>query len=225
MNVYAAIALCFIPVVTVFILFLILIPGFKIRLELLSVLLGLVALLPIAVVQFWVGEAEIFNRWNFGLLLFRALILYGLIEEGFKCAVLFLFPVKKVNLKEMFFYGLLAGIVLGGFESVIYVLHTIQTATNHGGEVLLHMIYLRSFTSIVIHGFCAGLLAMFVFTVRKNKVFMAPAFYAVVIHGIYDFFSIMNFPMNYFAYVSILLLLLECRISYKRIKAMNLEEA
>lgn len=218
MNIYAAIILCFIPVAAVFILFRILIAGMTVGKELLACLIGLAALVPITLLQFFFGDFFVLNDKVVFSILFRALILYGLIEEGIKCAALFLFPVKNITLKQMFFYAFLAGLFLGCFESVIYLVNSIQKADARGGEVLLYMIYLRTFTAVVIHSFCAGLLGIFVYSVKKKKYMWTALLYAVLIHGLYDFFVIMPSPMNYFSYVTILLLLLECRISYVRLK-------
>lgn len=218
MNVYAAIILCFIPFVTVFILLKILVDEISIVKELIACALGLLALIPITVLQFCFGDFFQVKGQMFFSVLLRAIFLYGLIEEGFKCGALFLMPVKKINLKEMFFYGLIAGLFLGSFESVIYVLSSIQKASAHGGQILLYLIYIRTFTSIVIHAFAAGLLAMFVFSVKNKVTRVSAVIYPIVLHGLYDFFAIMPKPMSIFSYVIILLLILECRITYVRIK-------
>lgn len=218
MNVYAAIILCFIPFVAVFILLKILIDEISIVKELIACALGLLALIPITILQYSFGDFFQIKGQTFFVLLFRAILLYGLIEEGFKCAVLCLMPVKKVSLKEIFWYGLLAGLFLGSFESVIYVLSSIQKASLHSGTILLNLIYIRTFTSILIHAFAAGLLAMFVYSVKNRNIRFSALVYAILLHGLYDFFAIMPKPMNNFSYVIILLLLLECRITYVRIK-------
>lgn len=218
MNVYAAIILCFIPFVTVFVLLKILVDEISIVKELIACALGLFALIPITVLQYSFGDFFQIKGQMFFSLLMRAILLYGLIEEGFKCAALCLMPVKKISLKEMFWYGLLAGLFLGCFESVIYILSSIQKASAHGGTVLLNLIYLRSFTSIVIHAFAAGLLAMFIYSAKNKCIRISALIYPILLHGLYDFFAIMPKPMNIFSYVIILLLILECRITYVRIK-------
>lgn len=217
MNVYAAIILCFIPLVTVFLLFKILVEGISVIKELIACLIGLIALIPITVLQFFAGDFFIVKGQTFFMLLVRAVILYGLIEEGIKCGTLFLFPSKEISLKHMFLYSLLAGLFLGCFESVIYIINSIQKASARSGEVLLYMIYLRSFTSIVIHTFAAGLVGMFVYAARRKELRFGVLAYAVALHGIYDFFAIMPIPLNLFSYVAIVLLVVECRIVYLRL--------
>lgn len=217
MNVYSVIILCFIPFVAVFILLKILINDINVIKELLACAIGLLAVIPVTFFQFFLGEWFSINNANFLFLLMRALILYGLIEEGIKCATLFLFPSKKIDSRLMFWYSILAGLFLGSFESVIYVLKAIQSSSSRG-ELLVNMIYIRTFTSIVIHTFCAGLGGLFAFCAKKKRMLWGAIMNAVLIHGLYDFFAIMPSPFNYFSYVIIVLLLLQCRIYYVRAK-------
>lgn len=218
MDIYATIILCFIPFCAVFVLFKILIQDFSIVKELYACLIGLIALIPIAIIQFISGNFFLVKNSMFFSLLVRAIILYGIIEEGIKCIVLFLFPTKKSNLKLMFFYSVLAGLFLGSFESVVYVINSVQKASSYGGEVLLNMIYLRTFTSIVIHTFASGLLGIFVYSVKNKKIYWKALIYPIFLHGVYDFFVLMQVPLNLFSYIAILLLLIECRVSYVAVR-------
>lgn len=223
MDIYSVIILCFIPLITVFLLLKILVNGISVVKKLMACLIGLISLIPITVLQFFCGEVILFKNNIMFSLLFRAIILYGLIEEGIKGGALFLFPAKKVNGKLMYCYSMLAGLFLGSFESVIYVLHAIQNATNSRGEILFHMIFLRSFTAIVIHTFCSALLGLFVYGVKNKNVMVGAVINAVLLHGIYDFFAIMNPPFNWFSYAAIGLLLIQNRIYYIRIKKLDEE--
>lgn len=217
MNIYATIILCFIPFITVFLLFTILISEITIVKELFACLVGLLALIPIAFIQFFTGDFFVVNNQMVFSILIRAIFLYGIVEEGIKCCLLFIFPMKSINLKLVFVYSILAGLFLGSFESVVYVINSIQNASLRSGEVLLNMIYLRTFTSLVIHSLCAGLLGLFVFSVKRKVYFWRALIYAILIHGLYDFFAIMPGALNIFSYVIIILLVLECRINYVKI--------
>lgn len=217
MNIYATIILCFIPFITVFLLFTILISEITIVKELFACLVGLLALIPIAFIQFFTGDFFVVNNQMVFSILIRAIFLYGIVEEGIKCCLLFIFPMKSINLKLVFVYSILAGLFLGSFESVVYVINSIQNASSRSGEVLLNMIYLRTFTSLVIHSLCAGLLGLFVFSVKRKVYFWRALIYAILIHGLYDFFAIMPGALNIFSYVIIILLVLECRINYVKI--------
>ena len=185
--------------------------------ELFACLVGLLALIPIAFIQFFTGDFFVVNNQMVFSILIRAIFLYGIVEEGIKCCLLFIFPMKSVNLKLVFVYSILAGLFLGSFESVVYVINSIQNASSRSGEVLLNMIYLRTFTSLVIHSLCAGLLGLFVFSVKRKVYFWRALIYAILIHGLYDFFAIMPGALNIFSYVIIILLVLECRINYVKI--------
>ena len=215
MEIYSAIILCFIPLITTVILIKILVKEIKIAKELLACLLGIVSLLPIVFFQYLFGK---FNALNAYTLLLRAILLYGLIEEGIKGAVLFLFPTKKVSLKEFFLYGIISGMILGCFESVVYLNNSIQIAQQKSGEVLLHLIYVRTFTSMAVHTLCSGLLSIFVYSVKKKKIMISSLIYAILLHGLYDFFAIMPGVLNIFSYVMILFIALECRINYIKLQ-------
>ena len=217
MNIYATIILCFIPFITVFLLFTILISEITIVKELFACLVGLLALIPIAFIQFFTGDFFVVNNQMVFSILIRAIFLYGIVEEGIKCCLLFIFPMKSINLKLVFVYSILAGLFLGSFESVVYVINSIQNASLRFGEFLLYIMYLRTFASLVFHSLCAGLLGLFVFSVKRKVYFWRALIYAILIHGLYDFFAIMPGALNIFSYVIIILLVLECRINYVKI--------
>lgn len=221
MDILVPIILCFIPFITVLLLLKILVDGISIIKELFICSIILIAVIPVSVLQFFFGPWMPLTNVGASSVLIRAVILFGLIEEGIKCSTLLLFPVKKIDSKKMFWYSLLAGLFFGSFESVIYVLHAIQNASSRG-ELLLNMIYIRSFTSLLVHGFAAGMLGLFVYTFKKTKKVMLGAVLSpIILHGIYDFFAIMNAPLNYFSYVTILLLLVECRVYYIKAKELD----
>ena len=75
----------------------------------------------------------------------------------------------------------------------------------------------------MIHSFCASLLGMFVYGIKNKKAMIGAALSAVLLHGLYDFFVILNSPINYFAYAAIALLLLETRLYYVKIKNIDSE--
>lgn len=222
MNVYAAIILCFIPLITVLILFKIFETKISIIKELLACAVGLIALIPIEVFQFFVGDY--FNKLTAAWFILRALVLYGAIEEGIKCATMFLLPKKNVELKLFYMYSLLAGLFLGCFESVIYLLKSIQNASLHTGEIMLNLIYLRTFTSTVIHTFCSGLLGLFVYSAKNRQIRISPLISAIVIHGLYDAFAVMKFPVNIFSYFVILYLIVKNFMNYQTVKETDTNE-
>ena len=100
MNIYSAIILCFVPLVTVFLLLKILVESISIVKELLACLIGLIAVIPITVLQFCFGDLLLFKNNLFFSLLFRSVVLYGLIEEQGRNAVA---TLASMNLKESLF--------------------------------------------------------------------------------------------------------------------------
>src|SRR5574344_1814122 len=157
MNMYASVAVCFIPLVAVFICFVLLVPEFKTKWGLLACLLGLLAVIPIAAFQFLIDTYKLLPATSLGLVLLEALILNGLIEESLKMGLLFVMPAKKINLPSFFACALLAGLAVGCFESVIYLISGYEN------------ISLRMVTAVIIHTACSGLSGLFVYSVHQNK--------------------------------------------------------
>ena len=61
MMMYVYMALCFLPVLILGIVLPLAVPGFKIRYALISVLVGLLSLIPITFIQFFVFSLPIFT--------------------------------------------------------------------------------------------------------------------------------------------------------------------
>ena len=120
MNVYAPIILCFVPFVTMFALFAILVPGFSVIKGLVASLAGLLALIPITVAQFLIPGMRLFGQSSAGGILLYSIVFLGLVEECFKALLLFIVGAKEEKLSRWFCYSLLAGMIFGCFESVIY---------------------------------------------------------------------------------------------------------
>ncbi|MDE5898308.1 MAG: PrsW family intramembrane metalloprotease [Treponemataceae bacterium] len=219
MNVPIVIALCFAPFLLCFLLFRF---AFRLRLstELAAGLLGLLAVLPIAFMQLFL-EQSVFQDGMIvggisGTLFLRALFFNGLIEEAVKVVFLFFIPSKRLSFREFFLAGLLFGICLGSFESAAYFLTHLQQANGRGAELLYHLIFVRMASSDVIHACCAGLGAVFVRAVRSRKAYVAPLVFAVLIHGIFDFFAGFDGILRWFSAGAVLLGILECRICFMK---------
>lgn len=219
MNVYAPMLLCLVPLIATFLLLAILVPGISILRELIAVLAGLLALVPIVILQFLFlgGRLEFFIRANLFFSIIHSLIFFGLIEEGMKTVSLLILKARGENLKIYFAYSILAGMALGCFESVVYLLSFLGRHSHNPAE-FLQMIFLRMVTSLVIHTLCAGLGGLCVFGNKNLRRDFSPLVFAIFIHGIYDFFAASAFPLKYFSVAAILLAVLECRIFYLRIR-------
>ena len=81
-------------------------------------------------------------------------------------------------------------------------------------------IFLRIFTSDIIHLTCTGLSGLFIWScrVREDDKKGGPKFSilitAVLLHGFYDFFAGFTNNLRWFSAAVILLALVECRIKY-----------
>lgn len=217
LNVYAPMLLCLVPLVTTFLLLAILVPGISVLREFLAVLAGLLAFVPIVILQFLFLNLriEMLMRTNLFLSIIHSLIFFGLIEEGVKAASLLVLKSRGESLRNFFAYSILAGMALGCFESVVYLLTAVGTRPQVSAE-FLQMIFLRMATALVIHALCAGLGGLCIFYSKNIRRNFSPLVFAIVIHGIYDFFAANAYPLKYFSVAVILLAVLECRIFYLR---------
>ena len=212
--------LCFVPLLFAFCLFTFV---FKLKIshQLLAILLGLAIVFPISVIQYVVPTTNVFQNLPIVGTMLKSLIIYGLVEELFKTIVLV--PVLSTkSIKEeysaiqLLFLSFLLGLSLACFESLVYLFDRLQIANNKGAQLLYHHIFLRIFTSDLIHMSCAGLCGLFVISKRynNNKSKISYLFLAILLHGIYDFFAGFQNNLKYFSYFVVLLALIECRVKY-----------
>lgn len=214
MNVYAPIILCFVPFVTIFVLFAILLPGFSAVKGLVASLAGLLALIPITIVQFAVPGMRLFGRSGAVSIILYSIVFLGLVEECFKALLLFIVGAKEEKLSHWFCYSLLAGLIFGSFESVIYFLLDMQ---NIGHGVTLNLIYLRMITAVLVHTLCAGLGGFTVYYCKNLRWNVWPLLNAVLIHGLYDYFVSFDTNVKFFCVIVILSAAIKCRVCYMQI--------
>lgn len=212
--------LCFVPLLFAFCLFTFV---FKLKIshQLLAILLGLAIVFPISVIQYVVPTTNVFQNMPIVGTMLKSLIIYGLVEELFKTIVLV--PVlstktvkEEYSALQMLFLSFLLGLSLACFESLVYLFDRLQIANNRGAQVLYHLVFLRIFTTDLIHMACAGLCGLFVISKRynNNKSKISYLFLAILLHGIYDFFAGFQNNLKYFSYFVVLLALIECRVKY-----------
>ncbi|MEE3434431.1 MAG: PrsW family glutamic-type intramembrane protease [Treponema sp.] len=214
MNVYAPIILCFVPFVTMFALFTILVPKISVVKELIASLAGLLALIPITLAQFLIPGMRLFGQSSAGGILLYSIVFLGLVEECFKALLLFIVGAKEEKLSCWFCYSLLAGMIFGCFESVIYFFLNIQTI-GHG--VTLNLIYLRMFTAVLVHTLCAGLGGFTVYYFKNIRRNVWPLLNAVLIHGLYDYFVSFDTYVKFFCIIVILSAAIKCRVCFLQI--------
>ncbi len=197
---YLSLALCFIPLVALYLCLALLVPGFKKLTGLWACVLGLLALIPAEIFLMFVGTELHYTS------LLRTLlncVLLALIEESIKMLLLFLLPAKKTSLSVFFSYAVLCGMVLACFEAFVY---------------LVQRNALWRYSATLIHVFCSGLSGLFVYSVRKKNLHLTPFVFAVLFHGVYNYFAGIPDFRHYFAFAVIVIAVLECRLRYAFLK-------
>lgn len=184
------------------------------RQELWASLLGLSAVLPISFVEYVILSLPVFISHTFISVMITALIFNGLVEETLKMFLMLLLPSKKVTLQIFLAASMLCGLSLGSFESVIYLLRHLQATGTEGTTSTYHLILVRMFTSVVIHSLCAGLSGLYIWSFHRRKTAVLPFIYAIILHGLYNFFSGFSSGYRYFAIAVILFAAAQCRIWY-----------
>ena len=213
MNIYAALALCFAP------LFIIFLPIRRfahvgIIAMLYAALLGLLAVAPISILQFYVADISFLQSDHWITQLLRAILFNGLIEEGVKMVVMLLLPSKRLSLGKFFLCACICGMSLGCFESAIYFLQHLQQANTIGAHLIYVQMFERMFTSDAVHALCAGLGGLFIRSVKRMRIDIAAVLFTPLLHGLYDFFALYD-DFKRFSVAAILFLAVQCRISYR----------
>jgi len=209
--------LCFVPLILVVTLFNF---AFKLKLlyQLIAVLLGLIAVLPISFIQYFLPELPGIGFSPILHALLKSLLLYGLIEELFKTLILIFLPHKNLTesheARDFLQLAFVAGLALGCFESVVYYFDHLQIANSRGATLLYGQIAVRIMTSDVIHMTCTGLCGLFIYSCRNTPRHTSFLVIAVLLHGIYDFFAGFANNLRWFSVAVVLMAIIECRIKY-----------
>lgn len=207
------IILCFIPLIFAFLIFA---AGFKLKLThlLIAILLGLVAVLPISFIQYFMPALPGLPISAVVRALLKSLLLYGLVEEAIKTLALLPVPHKNESRLNFLLLAFTAGLSLGCFESVVYYFDHLQIANSRGATLLYGQIAVRIFTSDIIHMCCTGLCGLFLFSCRNKPRHISCLITAVILHGVYDFFAGFSGNLRWFSVAVVLMAIAECRIKY-----------
>ena len=213
------IILCFLPLIIALVIFTF---GVKLNFfhQIVAVLIGLLTVIPISFIQFFLPDIPFLLQFPLWHTLFKSLVIYGFVEELIKMFMTVLLPHKKSSTLQFLFLAFLMGISLGCFESVVYFLDHLQKANAKGAQLLYSQIFMRIFTSDIIHLTCAGLGGLFVVSCRQKKVKVSIFVFSVILHGFYDFFAGFANFFKYFSFIVILLAIVECRIKYLSLKEL-----
>lgn len=215
MNLYALLGICFLPAVIFFVLAKMLNKSFEIKYGVWSFALALLTVVLTSFIQFYVLSLPVFTAYTFASVMITAIVFNGLIEETMKMLFICLIPQKKQVLSAFFCCVILYGLAAGGFESLIYVLKKFQEIQGQGGkEIVTQLLLRRIFSAQAIHVFCAGLSGLYLWGFRHHKKNFMPFVYAVLLHGIYNFFSGFNSMYHWLTFAAILFAAVECRIFY-----------
>jgi RsiW-degrading membrane proteinase PrsW (M82 family) len=217
---YLGIVLCFIPLILMFI-----IDTFCFKLEalhqLFAILLGLFAVLPISFIQYFLPGIKFLEAMPVLYSLLKSIILYGLVEEMVKMVLFLPLPHKDYTEFKTLMLAFIFGAAIASFESVVYFLTYLQNSQITGGKLLYGSIFLRIFSSDIIHICCTGLCALFVYTLRNKPAKISILVTAILLHGIYDFFAGFTNGLRWFSVPVILLTIAECRIKYTSLQTEN----
>ena len=225
MNVYFGITICFVPLIISLVVFSVT-KKLRITHQLLAILLGLLAVLPISFIQYFIPDLSGFFNSPILFSIIQSLILYGLIEEALKTALLLPLPYKDYSCLNFLLLSFVMGLALGCFESVVYFFDHLQNAKAKGAELLFRPIFLRIFTSDIIHLTCTGLGGLFIWSCRggaNESLRKGPRFSilitAILLHGFYDFFAGFTNGLRWFSGAVVLLAIVECRIKYTSLQS------
>lgn len=224
MNVYFCLFLCILPFLACLIIFK---KAFSVKISslIISSILGLVCVLPITFLQFLIDfESSIIfsNLKPFLQTFLTCLIFFGFIEEILKTLLISFIPKKNVTFKQFFICSLIFGLCLACFESIVYFLNALQQANSKGAELIYHLIFIRFFTSDLIHVLCSALCGFFVYSCAAKKVDVLSLIMAILIHGLYDFFASFSTNIKYFYIIVILFAIIEVRIHYEKNKPIEI---
>ena len=213
--------LCFLPLILAVALFTF-VYKLKFTHQLISMLLGLAAVLPISFIQYFIPDLSGLFKSPILFSLLQSLIIFGLIEEAFKALLLLPMPHKiydeNQNLRDFLLLSFVMGLSLGCFESVVYYFDHLQIANSKGATLLYGQIAIRIFTSDIIHMMCTGLCGLFIYSCRNKPKHISFFVIAVLLHGIYDFFAGFAGNLRWFSIAVVLMSIAECRIKYTSLK-------
>ena len=217
--IFQSICFCFVPLLLIFAAFYAFIPGMKLTTSLLSVLAGFIAIVPVGALNIYVFSHLNLQADSLCGVLLRDILLNGFVEETFKMLLIWMLIHKAGDLRTFFFYAVLAGLSVGCFELFIYF-------PSWSSDIETKF-FIRMGTAVVLHALCAGLSGIFVWSFKQKKRRVLPYAFAVIFHGLYNYFAgfKMNVPFFYFSFAVLVFALIECRIRYVRLNELLEKEA
>lgn len=204
MNVFASIGICLVPLLLFCIVFLLSIKKLSPLHLLFALLLGLIAIIPVTIIQYFIMKLPIFTAVNLWSVFVGAFIFNGLIEESLKMTMSLFLPFKKMNFPSFVACGFLIGCAFGTFENVVYLLAGVKNVS------------IRFFTSLILHGCCSGLSSIYVWSFKSKEPKISCFIMAVLLHGLYNSFANSD-KFWWLSIVTIIYAIVKLKFSYDRV--------
>ncbi len=188
-------------------------------------LIGIISTVPVIIIEIILGEFnKLLQSETIEFFAFKAFIVAGFSEEFLKFLIVRLYPYRKTDFDEVMdgiIYTVVAGLGFACLENIIYVIN---------GGILTAII--RAFTAIPLHALAAGIMgyyigeAKFASNIRtRNRFFIRGLIWAILIHGLYDFFLFISpFIGFWISLVTLPLLYVSYRILQQKIKIAKRED-
>ncbi len=178
-------------------------------------MIGFLAVIPAAILEILFAEVGV-RFTGIAYQLFRAFIIAAAVEEGVKLAAVRLFLYKRKHFDEVadgILYTIAASLGFAFFENVLY---------SFGPSSL---IIVRGITAVPLHASASGILGYFIGTTKvtgKNRLLIG-LFWAVVVHGLYDFLLFTGSWPAFLVFPLLIVSLVVLRKLYKRAQRYDLE--
>ena len=177
--------------------------------------IGFFAVGPAVLLEILFSEVSV-RFSGIGYRLFRAFVIAALVEEGVKLAAVRLFLYRRRDFNEVadgILYTIAASLGFAFFENVLY---------SFGPP---SVIIVRGITAVPLHASASGLLGYFIGTTKvtgKNRLLIG-LFWAVSVHGLYDFFLFTGSWPAFLVFPLLIITLTALRTLYKRAQRFDLE--
>lgn len=147
-------------------------------------LFGVLSIIPAAIIELLFSAAGINENQSFLTTLIYAFLIVAVTEELCKFFILKRYAYRKADFNEPFdgiVYAMMISMGFATLENILYV------ASSGIGTAVLRM-----FSAVPLHAVCAVFMGYYVgkakFSRNKTGNLLTGIFFAVLIHGLYDFF-------------------------------------
>jgi RsiW-degrading membrane proteinase PrsW (M82 family) len=188
-------------------------------------LMGIVSTVPVIIIEIILDEFnKLLQPKSIEFFAFKAFIVAGFSEEFLKFFIVRFYPYRKKDFDEVMdgiVYAVVAGLGFACLENIIYVINSgIMTAI------------VRAFTAIPLHALAAGIMGYYIGEAKfspnikiRNRFFIRGILWAILIHGLYDFFLFISPQVGFWiSLLTLPLLYIAFRILKQKIKIAKRED-